>query len=254
MWNWTKKANELNEKGASFIIATIVENTGSTPREIGAKMIISSNGSFWGTIGGGAVEKSVIEESKKIFNDETSRTIEYALTQDEDLLCGGKLKVCFELLGSDPRLYIFGAGHVGQSLCNVMEESPFKVHLIDDRDEWIFSEKLPSSTIKHKDTYLNFIEKISFNAQKTYLAIMTPGHSMDQEVLEKLIKHDFKYLGLMGSRNKWNEIQTNLKEIGFSNEDISKVYCPIGTPIGGKSPREISISIASEIIKIYNGK
>jgi len=254
MSDWLQKANESCERGETFIIATIIRSSGSTPREAGAKMLIFGDGSFHGTIGGGALEKSVLESAHEFFKSQESKTLKYSLTLEEGHLCGGELEVFFELVGNSPALYIFGAGHVGQALCHVMIETPFKVHLIDDREEWVLSPNLPKGIIKHHQTWNDFIKKNSWSSEKTYIAIMTPGHALDEVILQTVLKHDFKYLGLMGSKNKWTEIKSNLLKNGFSHGDIAKVNCPIGLSIGGKSPKEIAISIAAELTEKYNAR
>jgi xanthine dehydrogenase accessory factor len=254
MWNWIKKANELSEKGEIFLIATVISNSGSTPRGAGTKILICKDGSFYGTIGGGAIENGVLKDAPSFFKTEKSKTITYKLTPKEDQLCGGEMEVFFEIIGASPSLYIFGAGHVGQALCNVMANTPFKVHLVDERSDWIFSKNLPEEIIKHAEKWNTFIKKSNWSKEKTYVAIMTPGHALDQEILEEVLKHDFKYLGLMGSKNKWGEIKENILKKGLTESDILKVNCPIGLNIGGKSPKEIAISIASEIIKKYNAR
>jgi len=254
MWDWIEKANELKKKNLSFVVATVVKNAGSTPATVGAKMIVLPGGTFHGTTGGGQLEHFVLKDAVSLFEKNRPFLKEYRLDASKDQLCGGAVEVYFELSGDNPDLYIFGAGHVGQALCKTMSEAPFKIHLIDEREEWVFSKNLQEGIIRHKTGFDTFIRNANFDYKKTFIAIMTPEHAKDQSVLECVLKKPFKYLGLLGSEKKWEELKNNLEKKGFSDKDFSKVDCPIGLPIGGKTPPEISISIASKIIKVFHGK
>ena len=251
MWDWISKLTELKDQGLSFVIATIVNFKGSTPRESGTKMIIMPDKRIFGTIGGGQLEKRVIDDAVSCFENRKSRLIHYPLTIENDQLCGGEVDVYFEVERIGPHLYLFGAGHVGQALCQALDGTPFTVHLVDDREEWVFSESLPKRVIPKHMKWNEFINNAKWDPDKTYIAIMTPGHHLDQDVLQNTIGKPHKYLGLMGSPQKWKEIQSNLVNEGISKTELEKVKCPIGLPIGGKSPKEIAVSIASELIKTH---
>lgn len=254
MWDWIGKLNELRNKGRELVLVTVVKTQGSTPREVGAKMLVVSDGSFYGTIGGGGLEKMALEEVRKCFEEGISKKVEIALTEKNKMLCQGKIELYMDLIFNNPQLYIFGAGHVGQALSRVMSETPFVVHLIDERDEWIGSDRIPGTANRHKEPYAQFIDNAHWDRENTYLAIMTHSAETDQDILEKTLKNPTAYTGLVGSRNKWKTIKSNLVNKGFGEEDLSRVRCPIGIKLGGKSPQEIAISIAAEILRTYYAK
>jgi xanthine dehydrogenase accessory factor len=89
-------------------------------------------------------------------------------------------------------------------------------------------------------------------SEKEYVTIMTFGHIADELVLKQLIRKKIKYLGMMGSASKVNQIYMNLLKAGYTKDDINNVHSPIGVSINSKTPEEIAISIAAEIIKIKN--
>lgn len=254
MQSWISKLNELEKTGQPLIIATLVQSSGATPREAGAKMIILQSGEFFGTIGGGEFEKKVLDDAKMIFENETAITKSYDLFTEKGEGCGGTAVVLFEVINQGPHLYIFGAGHVGLALCRVLHETPFVVHLVDEREEWVFSRSVSDSVIRHREHWKSFIEHLRWNKDKTYIAIMTPHHKFDQHVLELVINQPTRYVGLMGSKNKWQSIRDQLIEKGIQKSDLNRVHCPIGIPVGGKSPPEIAISISAELLKIYYEK
>ncbi len=255
-WNWIEKANELRDKRIEFVMATIVKVIGSSPRDVGAKIIIENgnNHHFHGTIGGGALEKQVIEHAVELFKTGGNKTEIFALDESAGQACGGKSEVYFETISTLTDLYLFGAGHVAQAICRTLEGTPFKVHLIDEREEWVLSDKVSSSVIRHHMMWDKFIETARWNKDNTYAAIMTYDHTHDYGILESIIDRDLKYLGAIGSKNKWAKFQGQLKEKGISEKQISNVHCPIGIKVGGKSPSEVAISIAAELLQTYHGK
>jgi xanthine dehydrogenase accessory factor len=89
-------------------------------------------------------------------------------------------------------------------------------------------------------------------SEKEYVTIMTFGHIADELVLKQLIRKKIKYLGMMGSASKVNQIYMNLLKAEYTKDDINNVHSPIGVSINSKTPEEIAISIAAEIIKIKN--
>ena len=119
MWNWIQKITELSKKETPFILATITVSEGSTPRESGTKMIVLSSGKFFGTVGGGILEKSVMKDALACLAEKKSTTKFYTLCADTNQCCGGRVEVFLEIMNHKPTLYLFGAAHVGQSLCQV---------------------------------------------------------------------------------------------------------------------------------------
>ena len=155
-----------------------------------------------------------------------------------------------ELTSFRNHLFIIGAGHVGLAVSKLMKDLGFVVELFDDRKELSTFENNPYADKKHLIDYSE-IDKFVPQGESIYVVIMTFGHQSDQEVLIKLIDKNFKYLGLMGSRSK---IATLFEKTGIasSKEKITRVHAPIGIPINSKTPMEIAVSIAAEIIKIKN--
>ena len=156
-----------------------------------------------------------------------------------------------ELINDNPRLYLFGAGHIGQSLCQVLDDTPFRIHLIDEREEWINAPSLPAGVIRHQCRWNEFIEKANWCDQRTFVAILTFSGAVDQQVLEEVLPHPARFIGMIGSKAKWAGVQKNLEGNGF---DLSRVRCPVGHNNGGQSPREIAISIASQLLYTYYGR
>lgn len=252
MWNWILKLEELRTEGKPVAVVTVTQCSGSTPRETGAKMLVLPNGEFFGTIGGGHLEQLAIEDAKKSFVNKISQVIKYPLGAKTGQCCGGVVELLFEVINSGPRLYLFGAGHVGQAVCRTLIGTPFVVHVIDERAEWIESPALPKEVIRHHAQWDEVLAEADWDSQNNYAAVMTHRHDMDQDIIAALIKRPTRYIGLIGSRAKWERFKQRLTARGVLASDLEKVRCPIGIALGGgKAPQEIAVSVAAELIRIH---
>lgn len=251
MWDWISKVQGLRESYRPFAIVTVIDSVGSTPSAIGAKMVVLEDGDHHGTIGGGHLEQLTIEEAKKCLTLRQSKTEIFPLGARAGQCCGGSMKLLFEVFNVGPELYLFGAGHVGQTICEVLVQTPFRIHLIDNRKEWIESEKIPRDVIRHFCEWDEFTHGALWDSNRTYAVVLTHDHSLDQEIIAHLIKRAARYIGLIGSKAKWKRFTARLKARGYSEGELSRVICPIGLPVGGKAPKEVAISLASELLSIH---
>lgn len=250
-----KKIIELQNTNEKFIVTTVTDVSGSSPREIGAKMIVLENGEFFGSIGGGNLEKIVLEACKASFasNDEKAAWKEkISLGAVTGQCCGGVVEVFFEKHGNGPELYIFGAGHVAQALAKTMEDTPFRVHLIDERKEWIYHEDRSKTAILHEMKWDEFVSDAYWNKNKIFVVVMTHEHTLDQDIIaDVILKREHRYAGLIGSESKWKRFIQRYEQRGFDLSKFDAVNCPIGDALAGKAPKEVAISIAAKLLKVW---
>lgn len=248
LWDWWERVAEVAKEGEPFVLATLVKGVGSTPRKPGTKFIIKKNGSFVGTIGGGQLEALVIAEALKLFVTKKPKLIRYELCPRTGQCCGGVVEIFLDLINHQPQLFVFGAGHVGQALTQTMVGTPFEIHVIDPRNEWLDS--ISQSASKHFMNYDDFCKNSLWKQTPSYIVIMTPSHEQDLELLSFFLEKELTFLGLIGSRSKWARFQQKLIERGFKEKDLNRVTCPIGLDLGGDTPQEIAISIAAQLISL----
>ena len=147
------------------------------------------------------------------------------------------------LLGLADTVYIVGGGHVGRALAELLVRLPFRPVIIDDRPapsldfpcEWLRSPYTDAHTLITQ-------------GEHSWVVVMTPSHRADGEVLGNLAGMDLRYVGLMASRAKRQALFAGLRKAGVSQEWMEDVRSPVGLPIGGRSPWEIAVSVAAQLI------
>ena len=152
-----------------------------------------------------------------------------------------------EPLGRNYRVYIFGGGHVSAALVPVLLPLGFPVTVFDSRPELAVPERFPGAEVLLGD-FNDFSGRLTITEQD-YAVVMTPGHEMDLEVLRQVLNSPATYVGCIGSRKKTAYVNQKLREEGFSEEDLARIHAPIGLPIQARTPEEIAISIAAELIR-----
>ena len=304
------------ESGLNCTLLIVTESDGSSPGREGFKMIVSSDGSLLGSIGGGALEHNIVEIAREKLKTNNRDIIckRYYHTDDElvnksGMICSGSQAVVlcpldlkdsevitaiydsidrnkegvlnispsgvhfesekvidkdFEFSFSDENnwsysektgnlnaLHIVGGGHCSLALSRIMKELNFHITVYDDRQE---IETMKINTFVNEKKIVNYDELDSLikDSNRNYIVIMTFGHKADELVLKQVLRKKNKYLGMMGSPSKVKQIFDKLITEGYKKEELDKVHAPIGIPITSKTPEEIAVSIAAQIIKIKN--
>ena len=256
MKNLFENIAELIKSGKPAAFAIVIKTEGSTPRKVGAKMVVLKDGKAFGTLGGGDLEKRVIEEAINAIKQGQPRIASFTLDIEKgklDMMCGGKLDIYIEPILPDEKLVIFGAGHITQSLAPLMRGAGFQVSVVEDSPDLLEKDKFPET----EDLILTDMEQFARDLPSdpgTYIVLLSRGFSRDKAILSQLIQKDFKYIGMIGSLRKINTMRGDLQKEGIPEESFSKLQAPIGLDIGAETPEEIAISIAAEIIAAKWGK
>ncbi len=252
MWPWLRKLEEIGDAGGRAALVTVVRCSGSTPAAPGAKMLVVADAPSCGTIGGGHLEQLVIDDARACLAAGESKMFRYPLGATAGQCCGGVVEVFVDVLGVGPQLYLIGVGHVGQALCRVLAGTPFAVHAIDEREEWIGA--LPPEVRRHAVPWDAFAREAEWSAERTYVAIMTHRHDVDEAIVADVLARPTRYVGLIGSTTKWRRFRDRLESRGLPAASLDRVRCPIGADIGGKSPPEVAISVAAELVALHHGR
>lgn len=242
----------MRRAGQRGALATIVHTNGSIPSYESSRMLVRDDGSIVGTVGGGCVEAEVWAAAKEVIHLELPRKMTFNLNNeaayDSGLICGGTLEIFVEPILPQPRLYLFGGGHVSTALARIAHLAGFSVAVIDDRASFANSERFPMAD-EIFTSYEDAFSKLKPSAS-AYLVIITRGHKDDMRVLEWAITTDARYIGMIGSKRKVISVYKALEKRGIPAEKFARVHAPVGLEIGALTPEEIAVSVTAELIAI----
>jgi len=251
-------ASELKKQNEPFALATVIDSKGSSPGKIGFKMLVKSDGTSIGTVGGGAIEQEVIEEAIGRIHSGENGTKEYLLSDKKEsvkgdvtvvpMSCSGRVTVFYEVHGKLPTVYVFGGGHVGHALLYHLKPLKFFTVLVDNRDEFANKGANPNASQIALSKYDEY--SMDFNPpDDSYFIVLTHGHAYDYIIAKNIYlkKRKYPYVGVIASISKAASIVSKLKKELGEEVNLSNFHSPVGLKIGGSTAEEIALGIAAEI-------
>lgn len=251
---------------APAVLVTVAATSGSVPRECGAWMAVFADTTV-GTIGGGHFEFAAIAQARAQLGQplpQASHERRFALGPSLGQCCGGVVHLRFEtasavdtamlrsrLQPTRTPVALFGGGHVGVALVQVLGRLPFAVHWIDSRDE-VFPAVLPLHIKSEHSVPVH--QGVDSLLGGSHVLIMSFSHAEDLDIVAAcLLRHrqhnDLPFIGLMGSKTKWATFRHRLLARGFTEAELAHVTCPIGLAgIRGKQPEVIAVAVVAQLL------
>ncbi len=249
LWN---ELADCEARGLPHVLVMLLETRGSAPQSAGAKMLVRENGLPFGTVGGGKIEAAAIRFARELLSADGPglelREVVWNLQRDIGMTCGGEVRLLFHARRfSAWTIAVFGAGHIVQALVPVLLTLDANVRCFDSRSEWL--EKLPRHPRFEVRLMENPAEAVKGLPARAFVLSITQGHGTDLPVLIEAFRRGcFPFVGCIGSDVKARKLRGELEEAGISREELGKLRCPLGLPIGGNAPAEIAISIAAQLL------
>lgn len=245
------KILEILNTGQVAALCTVVSAKGSTPLKTGARMIVWENGSIFGTIGGGPLEKSTIEDAIRVIKKKEPQLFLHNLKVQHQMCCGGSMEIYIEPLMPSKKLFMFGGGHVGKAVAKHALDLDFEITVIDSRED-IFNDWPFTGYSKVTGDFPKVLPSLPYD-NNTFIVIATLDHPTDNEVLAYCIHKPHCYIGMIGSKKKVATMKENLISEGIATEkELSRVDMPIGLDINAVTADEIAISILAKLIREKN--
>jgi xanthine dehydrogenase accessory factor len=257
---------------APAVLVRVQATQGSAPRDAGTWMAVFAD-ALVGTIGGGHLEHQAIARARELLaslggpapSGAGPEYMRMALGPSLGQCCGGVVQLGLELVTAAdlPALRqrlevrrlpvaLFGGGHVGHALAEVLARLPVALHWIDSR-EGIFPAALPAHVVcEHSEPVQGAVASL---APGSRVLIMSFSHAEDLDVLAQCLARqrqqgDLPYIGLIGSKTKWATFRHRLEARGYSAEELAHVTSPIGVPgIEGKEPEVIAVAVAAQLLQ-----
>ncbi len=243
------------------VLVTVVDTSGSTPRKIGARMLINAEGECpiedqalphpEGTVGGGAVEAQAIRMGFEAWRRGGALVRRLSLGADMGMCCGGTMTIMAQPLVERPTLIVLGLGHVGAAVARLAAECGFRVIGVDGRPE-LMSQAHCWLDSAHPDFDPETIDALP-EGDQVHALVVTHDHALDQELVERLLGRPFASLQMLGSKRKALRCRTRLEAKGFAPEAIDALHCPAGMTIDAETPAEIAVALVAYLVRLRRG-
>lgn len=257
MRSWIEALAAAEAAGRGAVLVTVLRAEGSTPREAGAKMVVTA-AAFEGTIGGGHLELEALAEARALLaagdgppagGPRGPLVREYPLGAALGQCCGGRATLLFEpVLPPAWQVAVFGAGHVGRALVRLLADLPCEVRWLDPREAEFPAPRPPGVRCEVTDDPAGDVAGLPAG---TDLVVLTHSHALDLEVVTAALRRpDLGFLGLIGSATKRRSFLARLEERGLGEAARARLTCPIGVGgVHGKRPAEIAIATAAQLLQ-----
>ncbi len=250
-----EKQLAVQKSRTAYAELTVAETEGVSAYRIGKKMLLLEDGTTFGTVGGGGVERQVLVDAMQAIRDRKSFYKWYehnADGEDIGLGCAYKAGLLVEVFNPKPQLVVCGAGHVGGAILRLAKILSFETILVDNRPASQIQEKIDLADVFVPcDTYEEGVANKNI-LDGAYYVCCASLHSQDKSALKGALKKPFTYIGMLGSVQKREDIFGQLQEEGYSKELFERVYTPVGLDICDMSPEEVAFSIFAEILMVKN--
>jgi len=257
MLTLAKEVATALQRREAVAMATVVSvpatgtDAGRVP--LGAKLLIFANGRCFQTLGTTNLDAAVVRRALAALEDGEPVLLE--------LLPNGlpasrhskeAVRVLIEPLLPPDRLAIIGAGHIAIPLHEVGKLLGFEVIVLDDRADYATQERFPRADQVICAPFSAVQDYIPID-KTTYVVLVTRGHQHDEEVLRRVISSPSPYIGMIGSKRRVITVLRRLAQEGVALEQLQHVYAPIGLDIGARTPQEIAIAVAAEMVSVKRG-
>ncbi len=247
-----REAVRLLEHHQPFVRATVVRATGSVPGKLGASMIVRSDGTTLGTVGGAALEEEVKRLAGVALERHAGDLVHFDLASWKKgglpSLCGGSVDIALEYVAARPNLLLWGGGHVSEAVARLLPSLEYDYSVADDRPDYVGRDRFPEAdrleVVAPGHLFVTF-EPTEF----THLYLLGYDALKDLAVLREALDRFPNVIGLIASAAKREHMFGRLREAGVSREALRRVRSPVGVKIGAESPAEIAVSVVGEVIR-----
>jgi len=209
---------------------------------IGRKMLVFESGRVEGSLGNAGLDSAAIEAAGQRLADDLPRLVRLADGQEAFI----------DVHTLPPHLVVIGAVHTAIALSKIGKLLGFRVTVIDPRERFATAERFP-----HVDELVTAWPDEALPTMKlgsrSYVAILTHDPKFDEPALISALGLPVRYVGAIGSRKTSRDRSERLRAQGITDEQLARIHAPIGLNIDAKTPEEIALSIAAEIVATRRG-
>ena len=250
----TASVLRILDQGSVAVLVTLIDAV-NAPANVGAKLLISESCRATGSLGNETLDRAVIGQAAEFLDSRTDMLLFQVREFAPALSDWSEAKILFERIQAEPRLVICGAGHVGASLARFASQMGYRTTLIDDRQEFVTQQNFPEKNIELviAEDWSRAVSTAVGNGHGVSVAIVTRGHSEDEQCLRAVIPIDVDYIGLIGSKRRTNIVLQRLSDDGVEAAKLARVHAPVGLDIGAVTPEEVALAIMAEVVAVRRG-
>lgn len=230
------------------VMATIFRADGEVNVSIGSRVTLLEDGAITEDVKDPFLTSTLLRDCQSVFETGHSTHKEYELT-------GGTVEAFIEFIAPPIPLVIFGGGADAQPVARMAKELGWHVTVVDHRPAMATSAHFPTADVLLVARPEEYPERLLLGPQNAAV-VMTHHFRLDYEIVKYLLPLSFRYLGLLGPRQRTELLLGKLREEGvqFSEEQLGRLHAPVGLDIGAEYPEEIALSILAEIQAVRSNR
>lgn len=233
---------QLLDEEIPFALLTVIAG----PDAVGSKLLVQLDGSSEGEIRPEGLEHAARRDAVALLREERSEVREFDLPE-------GTFSVFIESYPAPHKIVIVGAAHAAEPLSRFARALGYRVIVTDARAAFAVPERFPEADQVIKGWPQDVLPGIRFDAS-TYLVLLSHDPKFDEPTLQHVLPTSVAYIGAIGSRKTQLERSQRLREQGFSEEQLARIYGPVGLDLGGRSSEETALAILAEITAVRYGR
>lgn len=226
---------------APVALATVVAGA-----NLGAKLLVDAGGTRLGSLGDPALDARVRQDALELLDAERNETRAYPAGDSA-------VDVLIETYPPPPHLIIVGAVHTAMPLTTAAKLLGFRVSIVDPRATFATRERFPDADALITEWPDDALPRLRLD-RSTYVAVLTHDPKFDDPAVRIALAHPVRYVGALGSQRTQERRRAALREAGVNEEQLKRIFGPIGLPIGARTPAELAVSILAEIVAVRRGK
>lgn len=253
------RAGEALAVGQPAALATVIETHGSTPATVGQKLVRIAPDVAIGTVGGGPLEVETLVRLDALLAEPADehlagRTWTTHLEPDLGMPCGGTVVLLLERLAAPHPVVVAGAGHVGATVAHFLALAGFAVTLWDERPGLADEARIRMPHDRCRTATGTLPELLAATPTHAALVVATHESTLDLECIATGLERGLDFVGGVGARRKRARFDEALATRGFPEADRARLRMPCGVDVGARTPEEIAIAIAAELVAWRRGR
>ena len=235
--------------GIDACLCTVLHRAGSAPSTPGQKLVLRGDGTAAGTVGGGGVERRAMEIMQELLEkrEGEARVVSLSLEKDLAMSCGGTVQLVIEPFWCSATVLLIGAGHVGFATAELLLRLGFRVVLTDQRPSMLAPERI--SVLRGAICRVGAPSETTVGIPRhAAVLVATHTHDLDVDAVVWAVQQGFAFVGGVGSRAKAVRVRETLTSLGVPAERAAAVRMPVGVDIPARTPEELAVAIAAELV------